>query len=553
MRTPVRALIWELWRISRWDLIFRAAGGSVFVVAAFWFVQTGRDGIEPIAGFTLLVLAGTSVFSGTWMEGFENRQTGFYFHLGYSRPISTRLLVVIPMAYIACTSALSFLIPTTLLRLLFEVPFPFLPAVALIVTATTCLVAAAWSSANFFARMLNLVIVGVALGGLMLWWNWQQGVATTLLVSMKDWPTVFTFSFLHYLVLLTVSVCAVVVTTFAVDRQRHGERLQIKAVSQMVRGLTDRLPRWTRPFGTPVRAQFWLEMRRSGLKVLLIGFSAPIFVFPYIAYANLNSEPLRGKAAVMWLFFLALCPFVYQVLGAEWLLGLKRRQGAVWISTFDATQAMGTDGLIAVKLAVLATSVLAGWLAMASAAALHTILFDSFHDWIRISETISAIAANVPAAWWAVVAIVAVVLCASSSAMMIAFGLWLPLYPKVIAGIAVVLVAHAGLAVWDSQHACVLSPLWTAYSWLLSAGLATVCFIALQQSLKWGCLGKRFFVVALCLWAVLVSATVTLYLKVAPVTVTVPLSALVLGLGMMTTPLAAAAMAPLALASHRHR
>ena len=553
MRTPGQALIWELWRISRWDLIFRAVGGSVLWVTIFCFLETGRDGLEPIAGFALLTLAGTSVFSATWMQTFENRRTGFCFPLGYSRPISTRVLVAAPMAYIACTSVLSFWIPAALLRFLFGIPFPLLPTAALIVAVSACFVSAAWSSASFAARMVNLVAVGAVLGGLILWWNWQHGIGTTPLFFTKNWPTIFAFSLMHYLVLLMVFVCAVVVTTFAVDRQRHGERFQIKAVSRAICELTDRLPRRTRPFTTPVRAQFWLEMRRSGVSVLLIGVCAAILAFLYISYVDLNSEPLRGKAAVMWLILLAVCPFVYQILGAEWLLGLKRRQGAVWLSTFDATQAMGNDGLIAVKLAVLAISVLVSWLVMVFAAATQTAICGRFGDLVRVSETIAPLVANVSAPWWAAVVIIALALCASSSAMLIAIGLWLPRHPKALGGAAFVVLSHVCLAVWDSRHGGVLVPLWTAYGWFLSAGLVVVCFIALRKSLKWGCLGKRFLAIALCLWAVLVSATVTLYLKVVPVTVTVPLSALVLGLGMMTMPLTAAAIAPLALASHRHR
>jgi hypothetical protein len=436
--------------------------------------------------------------------------------------------------------------------MMFGIPFPLLPTSALIATASACFVAAAWSSTNTHTTLLNLAAVGATLGGL-IWWNWQHGADAPLLISRQDWPTILAFSVPHYFVLLLVFVCAVVGTTIAVDRQRHGERLQLKGVNQVIQNMADRLPRRTRPFGTPVRAQLWLEMRRSGSKVLLIGFCAPIFAFLYISYVNLNSEPLQGKAVVLWLAVLAICPIVYQVLGAEFLLGLKRRQGAVWLSTFDATQAMGDDALIAVKLVVLATSVLVSWLAMAFAAATQTMLYGDFHDWTHISQTIAPVVATVSGPWWAAIAIMAVVLYASSSAMLIALGLWLPRYPYVFVGAAVVVFAHILLAVWDSQHAYVFSPLWTAYGWFMSTALVTVCFVTLRTSLKWGCLGKRFLVAALCLWVPFVFVTIALYLKVVPNTVPVPLSAVALGLGIMTVPLASAAIAPLALASHRHR
>jgi hypothetical protein len=255
----------------------------------------------------------------------------------------------------------------------------------------------------------------------------------------------------------------------------------------------------------------------------------------------------------MWAIALVVCPFVYQILGAEWSLGLKHRQGAVWLSTFDAAQPMGTDTLIVVKLIVLATSVLASWLAMVCAAAFQTVVWGSLRDWTQIGVAISSIVANITGPWWALVIFLAMVLCASSSAMMIALGLWLPRYPKVFAVAVFVVVVHLFLAAWDSQHAGLFSPLWIVYGWLLSAAMVTVCLWALWRSLSWCCLRKRFLVVALCLWTLFVCATVALYLDIAPEGVTIPLSALALMSGAMTIPLSSAAFAPLALASHRHR
>ena len=527
--------------------------GAFFWSAAFYLMRANGDGPEPIAGFAFLMLVATSVFSAMWLGSFENRGTGFCFQLGFTRPISTRLLVAAPMVYVAGTAALCYLIPATLLRLLFEIPFPLLSTSALIATASACFIAAAWSSRSIYIRTLSLAAVGAAFGGITLWSLWQRGTDAPLLITGQDWQTIFAFSIWHYFVLLLVFGCAVVAATWAVDRQRHGEQLRFQGASRFVRGFVNRFPRRTRPFDTPVGAQFWLEMRRSGVKVFLAGLAASALAFLYISCVNLYSEPLRGKAAVMWLIALAICPFVYQILGAEWSLGLKRRQGAVWLSAFDAAQAIGSDTLIVVKLIVLVTSVLASWLAMACAAAIQTVVWGSFRDWAHISEAISSIGANVTGPWWAVVAILAVVLCASSSAMMIALGLWLPRYPKVFAVAAFVVFVHILLAVWDSQHAGVFIPLWIAYGWLLSAAMVTVCLWALCTSLSWGCVSKRFLVVALCLWALFVCATVALYLKIVPDGVTIPLSALALGSGAMTIPLSSAAFAPLALASHRHR
>lgn len=553
MRTPGQALMWELWRISRWEFIIRVAGQSVCWVPIMWFLGAYRDGVEVLAGFALLAIVGTSVFSGTWMNGFDNNQAGYCFHLQFSRPISTPFLVIVPMAYIACTSALCFLIPAGLLRLLFGIPFPLLPATAFIVTCSACLVGAVWSSPNLLTRILSLAGVAGAFGGLIFWRNRQPDVVVPMLISTRDWPTIFDVSILQYIGLLLVTVCAVAVTTFAVGRQRHGEQLQLTGFRRLLHNLTDRLPKRTRPFRTPARAQFWFEMRRSGVKVLLVGCCASVLAFVLISYANAYSDEWRGNAVAMWLMAVFLCPFAYQLLSAEWSQGLKRRQGAVWLSTFDAMQGLGNDSLMAIKLAVLATSVFVGWLAMVCAAVAHTALWGDFQEWAHVGATISPIAANVPAAWWAVVAIIMVVIYASSSALFVAVGLWLPLYSKVFGAAFAVVFAHYLLAVWDFRHDWALHLLWSAYGWILAAALVGVAVIALRKSLKWGFLDRRVFRGALCAWTVFLFATIALYLKVMPATATVPPPALALGLGMMSMPLATVAIAPLAFASHRHR
>ena len=74
MRTPGLALAWELWRISRWDLILRTAMGAFFWSAAFYLMRANGDGPEPIAGFAFLMLVATSVFSAMWLGSFENRE-----------------------------------------------------------------------------------------------------------------------------------------------------------------------------------------------------------------------------------------------------------------------------------------------------------------------------------------------------------------------------------------------------------------------------------------------------------------------------------------------
>lgn len=554
MRTPAQALLWELWRISRWELIIRTVGQSVCWVGISWLLEGRGESREALAGFALVVIAGTSFFSGVWMNDFDNNQAGYCFRLQFSRPISTPVLVVVPLAYIACTSALCFLIPAALIRWLFDIPFPLLAGSVFTISCCVCLVGAVWSAPTLLTKMMSLACVVGAFGGLLVWRNAQPGVVVPMLISTKDWPMIFHVSIPQYAGLLLVVVSAAAVTTIAVGRQRHGEQFHFGGLRQWLSGLTDGLPRRTRPFGTPIRAQFWFEMRRFGLKVLLIGLCAAPLAFVVISLCSLFHEELRDQAVYMWLAVVVLCPFVYQILGAEWSLGLRRRQGAVWLSTFEATQGLSNDRLIVVKLAVLTLSVLAGSLAMVGAAAAHTAIGGDFRELVRAARAISPIIAEAPAFSWVALAINTIVLYVSSSALIVAVGFWISLYRRMPVAVFTVVFAHILLAIWDLQHGWSLSLLWSAYGWMLATAIVFVGVVALRKSLRWGYLGRRAFVGALCAWAVFVLATVAASWEfVSPVAATVPAAALALGLAMMTVPLAAAGIAPLALAAQRHK
>ncbi len=529
MRTPAQALLWELWRISRWELIIRTVGQSVCWIAILWLLGGWGESREALAGFALVTIGGTSLFSGLWINHFENSQAGYCFGLQFSRPISTPMLVVIPMVYIACTSALCFLIPAGLIRWLFGIPFPLPAAAVFIVACCACVVGAVWSAPNLLTKMLSLVGVVGAFGGLLVWRNAQPGVVVPMLISTKDWPTIFHVSVLQYAGLLLVAACAAAVTTIGVGRQRHGEQLQLGGLRQWLSGLADELPRRTRPFGTPIRAQFWFEMRRFGVKVLLIGLCAAPLAFVVISLCSLFDAEFRGQAVPVWLTVVVLCPFVYQILGTEWSLGLKQRQGAAWFSTFEATQGLCNDRLIAVKLAVLTLSVFAGALAMVVAAVAHTMLFGDFQELARLGESMPPNIANLSAFSWAALGVNLIVLYASNSALLLAVGFWLCLYRRAPVAVFTVVFAHILLAMWDLQHGWSLSLLWSAYGWLLATAIVSVGVVALRKSLKWGFLGRRAFVGALCAWTVFVLATVAASWElVSPVAATIPAAAVAL-------------------------
>lgn len=135
--------------------------------------------------------------------------------------------------------------------------------------------------------------------------------------------------------------------------------------------------------------------------------------------------------------------------------------------------------------------------------------------------------------------------------MLLAFGLWLPLYPtRYFAGV-VVAFFHIVLAVWDAKNGWALQPLWIAYGYLFSVVIFIGCIFALRKALITRAIGKRLFGCAFCLWLIYIGSSLAIYVKASP-SFAIPTPVLALSISLLLVPLAATAIAPLALASHRH-
>ena len=102
MTGPATAIVWELWQLTRWSLAFRtafliAAGSILLSLSLFAAVDT-------VATLLLLITALISTMSALWTKKGVDGRSGFSFHLGYARPVSTWLLAGVPLAYVAAAS-----------------------------------------------------------------------------------------------------------------------------------------------------------------------------------------------------------------------------------------------------------------------------------------------------------------------------------------------------------------------------------------------------------------------------------------------------------------
>ena len=548
MRTPVQAILWELWRTSRAELVIRIAAQSALVVLIWLLADLDETQLQVVRGIAVMLLALTSVLSFTWLSEFDSRQSGFSFRLGFTRPANTATLVIVPLVFLVATAVACFLLPAMVFRVLLSPSFPLAGPAMWVAVLTCCLVAATWSAGTKTGKRIAIIaaICGCALA-LVAFHTIRQDPDPFLLALGK--PRYFDLAWYESAVLVAVAAIMTAVTIAAVDRQRHdvaGRTLGTGWRGSLALFRSTR----HRPFRTPLAAQCWYEMRRFGNTVLLLSVAAPLVVFAAVRLIAL-ADPRWEGAPQAWLFAIAACPFAYQLIGADGALGLRRTQGATQLSAFDATRPLANDRLIALKMLIIAGCSLFGCLCMAVAAALHAHLSGDGEAWARVGAMLSRAVGDVPAYWWAIGACNAALLYVSSTSAVLAFGLWLPLHRRLFAwGIAAVYI-HIFLLGWDAAHQWRLRLLWTAWGYAIAVAVVAACFAALHKAVSAGFLGRRLLGAALILWMIYVSSAVTLFREAQPAA-SIPLVAIVLGGALLLVPLATTAVAPLALAAHRH-
>jgi FtsH-binding integral membrane protein len=140
----------------------------------------------------------------------------------------------------------------------------------------------------------------------------------------------------------------------------------------------------------------------------------------------------------------------------------------------------------------------------------------------------------------------------SLTSVMFAFGLWMPLYPRVFVALSVLGYAHIGIAIYDKQTGWRGANLWVVYAYIVAVAIVAVCFYAIWRAIRDRAVSKRALGCLGALWVVHLVTTVGLATK-SPEFSAIPAPLLALVCAMLLVPLATTACAPLALASQRHR
>jgi hypothetical protein len=371
MQSPVVAILWENWRLTRVEAAWRLALGivaSVAVPVVFGLIapnfleerEAVRNFAAVIALFLVIVPNLVNWPSTAQLNGWR---PGFPFHLLYTRPVPTAVLVGVPMAYLTVAPTAIYVISVLLLREIFGYAFPLLPAAAWIAALNVVLVATHWSSRTRVVQMLGGMAPSAVLTGLV-------GSHFNGEIDWHDasslWPTLFDVPFADYAVIGAIGLASFGLTVVAVDRQRHGDARAPIPWSGV--GFPDHLInlfRFPCPTSSATLAQVWFELRSRGLPLLSIGVALAIVNLLLSAVSGpidaLITSEFRSyvKCAAAGCFYARPLAMFFAMFSVSAVLalggnafGILAKQGRAYISPFEVTQPYGTGRVAVLKVLV---------------------------------------------------------------------------------------------------------------------------------------------------------------------------------------------------------
>jgi hypothetical protein len=374
LHSPIVAMLWENWRLTRVEAAQRMGLGLVAAAGALLFADNGAT-----TAFWLLMVAHSFIWfsiaklnGGKFADGYK---PGFPFYLLYTRPVPTALLVGVAMAYDAVTCIAMYLASAALLGFAFGQPLPVF-SMALYLAACHCSYACVqWSTRSRVVQWGGSIPLFVPLF-LML-----QGKAASSLE--------FVFSPGENAILFLICAMSFGLTVVGVARQRRGDAVAAGPQKEGSGGYPDwlvNLLRFQCPTSSATRAQMWFELRSSGLPVLAIGLGVAALIF--LLYA-LSVPFAPARHAAVSVTFLSL-PVLLLGLSVN-AFGIRQKQGRRYASAFETTQPYGTAQLAGLKLFVRTSCVLGALVAIGVSAWGSSSLIGAWGEWLPNGDAKDAV------------------------------------------------------------------------------------------------------------------------------------------------------------------
>jgi hypothetical protein len=232
MKSPIHAMLWETWRVTRveaaWKLAFGIVGGlAVLALCATVAPADNAKKYEDItdngAAIAMILLVLPHLMSWLSLASLNGGRPGFPLYLHYTRPVRTAVLVGLPMVYLTAVSSAIYLMSALLLRATSGYAFPLLPVAAWIAALTLVYLAATWSTR---IRIIQVSVMMYAI-------TKAFGLAMQRLTAVEIpggydwpprlWPTLFDFPPTDYAWIALIGLASFGVTVAGLARQRRGD------------------------------------------------------------------------------------------------------------------------------------------------------------------------------------------------------------------------------------------------------------------------------------------------------------------------------------------
>lgn len=557
MTRAARNLAWEAYAKGRRTVAGLAVALAVACVIAMWRAAPAQNGVDGIAdvfvfAMVLSIVFVFGMFNHTHLDR-RSGQTGFPNRL-FTYPVSTRLLVAAPMLFGVATTVGVYLAWTEwVLRPLGRMMPVMWPALVL-AAAMAWYQAVLWSLAAFrVARLIALCVIGTAL------------VTVALLPTVYPQRGPWSSDISAMIVMGGLTVAAYGTALLAVKRQRHGGG-HGAGLRIAIDRLLDAIPSRTKPFGSPLHAQIWIESRRGAL--LLPAGVLLVMIFVMFTAALLGH--VDARLTRITLITIALAPIALaSVAGSVTSLPIVTSLDSS-LSPFLATRPIACGDMVAAKLAAAAIATTVAWLIVLVLTPL----------WLSMWCDVSVVTANFgrfsemfpgPKRW------IALVLCAATMWLltwrMSVVNLYVALSGRPVFFTAYVMI---GIGLATSGITMVLGQLDTAVragaegtmfdsfvtlAWILNVALVAKLVVAASSAAKGlmrGWVTARSVLIYGGAWAsatLIISLALYLLASRAPAaSVAMPWMKLLAALaGLLLLPLARIALAPQMLADNRHR
>ncbi|MFO1001895.1 MAG: hypothetical protein U0936_16290 [Planctomycetaceae bacterium] len=501
MKTPQRAILWELWRTGRSDLMLRLFSLSLMVVAFTLVISNSRlksSALQPVAGVTVLLLIICSALSSLWLQELDTQQSGFSLRLGFTRPVATAWLVLLPMFYGVATSVVCYVIPVSLFYFVIGTRLPVHGPVLLTAMLNAGCLCAMWSSRNRLEKIAFFALLATGTVWLVRWYVGEVPLGESWINLLGD-SVNRSWSVLYDLIVVVAIAAMIGVTIVAVDRQRHeisDERLvsatldvpgvtsQREAGSSLALLLFRGFVRLAALTGLDQRlaVQAAFELRRCGLVTLGAGLLLPVIVFGLVCLIPLMN-PQWNRQPLTWLVAIIVCPMIYQLIGIDAVTGLRGRQGQIDISPFDLIRPLRNDQMASMKLIVVSCASLAGWMIMLASGVIYMVA-NYGTEWLGSPVEIwKGMTSVTPMIWVAGLCFLAMSI-ASSSSMLLALALWMDLYSWRMLLLFGAVSVNIALVLVDADHGLRFRLGWTLEACILCVLLPFLSALVVRRTLE---------------------------------------------------------------------